>query len=224
MVNHTLTQEEVEEKLRKSGVAGRKQRHIQVQVLRRELEDARAAHEEGKINKLEAELRELGEDAAAPFRPSQEATVSAGVKSEQEKLAELNRKARKENVDNVRRAQRKDLQRNAEKRAAQAKAAKAAANGDTLTESSQLVDSQSDNIVTNGHGSQTLASLMRGDHDNDDPEPGKIDFRKYDAIWQFGTHSRRKGDRKSVFKRTLTRTEMIAALDIKVEIDEKDLL
>ena len=208
----------------KSGVASRKQRHIQVQVLRRELEDARAAHDESKISKLEAELRDLGEDMTASSRPSQDHTVPTGVKSEQERLAELNRKARKENVDNVRRAQRKDLQRNAERRAAQARAAKAAAtNGGVSIESSQIIGSQADSITTNGHSSQTLASLIRGDHDNDDPEPGKIDFRKYDAIWQFGTLSRRKGDRKSVFKRTLFRAEMIAAIDLDVEINELEL-
>lgn len=220
MVKHTLNQEEVDEKLRKSGIAERKQRQIQVTILRRELESARATHDENNISKLEKELGALGEDVTVSRRDSQRDVAQPEERNDQARLADLNRKARKENADNVRRAQLKDLQRNAERRKAQTRANKAAAlNGNDS--SSPADSSQVNGAEGSGHTSQTLASLLRGDHDNDELEPGAIDYRKYDAIWRFGTLSRKKGDRKSVFKRTYFRSEMIGALglDIDLKID-----
>lgn len=222
MVKHTLTQDEVDEKLRKSGIAERKQRQIQVTVLRRELETARATHDENNISKLEKELGILGEDVTVSRQESQRDVAQPRERNDQVRLAELNRKARKENADNVRRAQLKDLQRNAERRAAQARARKAVAlNGNDSPSPDK--STQINGTESSGHASQTLASLLRGDHDNDDPEPGKIDFRKYDAIWRLGTLSRKKGNRKSVFKRTYFRTEMIGALDLDIKTDGLDL-
>ena len=224
MVKHTMTQDEVEDKLRKSGVVERKQRQIQVTILRRELETARATHDENKIGKLEKELVALGEDVTVSRRDSQRDPAQPQERSDQVRLAELNRKARKENTDNVRRAQLKDLRRNAQRRKAQTLASKAAALNSGSSASPE--DSTKVNGAEGGgHTSQTLASLLRGDHDNDEPEPGKVDFRKYDAIWRLGTLSRKKGNRKSVFKRTYFRTEMIGALDldIDIKIDGMDL-
>ena len=151
MVNHTMTQEEVEEKLRKSGMANRKQKMIQVQVLRRELELARATHDLNKVNKLESELRELGEDVT---ESSQREVVNTGPKTEQERLAELNRKARKENVQNVKNGQQQEQKKAAERRRAAAKAAKAAAaNGESQPGASQV----------NGNGVKSSESLARGE-------------------------------------------------------------
>ena len=127
LLNHSWTEEEINEKLRRSGVLQSRFAHIEREDIARRRKVAADRGDESAIAKLDAELALLDGPKLAfgtklhkpvPENPKQEIT-------QQERLAELNRINRKKNVEEVRKAQRAE-------RKAQMLAAKAVERGEAV--------------------------------------------------------------------------------------------
>ena len=108
LLNHRFTDEEIQEKLKRSGVLQNRYSTLDRHAIARRRKDAEARGDEAAIAKLDSELAALeGPKLAfgtslrkAPAKPS----VLAG-ESQQERLAALNRANRKANSEDVRKAQ-----------------------------------------------------------------------------------------------------------------------
>lgn len=127
LLNHSWTEEEINQKLKRQGVLQSRFAHIEREDISRRRKIAVDRGDESAIAKLDAELAALDGPKlafgtklhkAAPEAPKQEM-------SQQERLAELNRINRKKNIEEVRKAQRAE-------RKAQILAAKAVERGEAV--------------------------------------------------------------------------------------------
>ena len=123
LINHNFTDQEIQEKLKRSGVLNTKFASLERSVLSNRRKEAVARKDEAAIAKIDAELAAL-EGPKLAFGTSlhkssaKASTAAPGGQTQQERLAELNRRNRKANVEEVRRAQ--QAERKAEALARQA--------------------------------------------------------------------------------------------------------
>ncbi|RFU30951.1 hypothetical protein B7463_g5387, partial [Scytalidium lignicola] len=129
LVNRSWTEAELQEKLTKSGALINKYIPIERNRLNNLIKEAKARGDEEKIKQLQEELEALDGPKLAYSTSMQGAKKNsvAGVLTQQERLAELNRQHRRENAEKVRQAQ------IAERRAAKLAEA-AAARGESVAE------------------------------------------------------------------------------------------
>lgn len=233
MINYQFTELELQEKLKRQGVLDQKQNNVERSLL--------------NVQKLEAErrgdreaARVISEKIAALSGPElafgtslhRPAPVKIG-KTEQERLAELNRANRKKNTEDVRRAQLAEQKAAAALRAAVERGEAVAdpfarvkirpkthfdANAMHVTPSNPALEATAneaadkkaaDEAAPSGKNgaapkkavSEKLERMLRGE---EPVEPGKLDFKQYDIMYQFGKLSRKKPKgRESIFKRKL---------------------
>lgn len=121
-MNRTWTEEELQEKLRKSGALLKKALPLERTRINDLIRKARAAGNLEKVEALQTELAALEGNKITTKKPS-----TTTVLSQQERLAELNRVNRRKNLEEVRQAQ------IAERRAVKRVEA-AIARGETVTE------------------------------------------------------------------------------------------
>ena len=106
LVNHRFTEEELQTKLKRSGILQQKQNAIERQtIMVRRLAAERDGDREA-VEKIDEELRALDGPKLAFGTSLYKAPAPAPQgKSQQERLAEINRANRKANTENVRKAQ-----------------------------------------------------------------------------------------------------------------------
>ncbi|KAH8820911.1 RNA polymerase II transcription elongation factor-like protein Rtf1p [Xylogone sp. PMI_703] len=107
LVNRSWTEEELQEKLKKSGALINKFIPIERNRLNNLIKEAKARGDEEKIKQLQEELDALDGPklAYSTSMQSQKKSSAAGTLTQQERLAELNRQHRRENAERVRQAQ-----------------------------------------------------------------------------------------------------------------------
>ncbi|KAK2809102.1 hypothetical protein FQN50_004156 [Emmonsiellopsis sp. PD_5] len=215
--NYHLTPEELDQKLRRQGIIGdsktQADRLIQLHKRRRE---ADAARDEAALAKLNAEIEQLT-GAKLAFGTSLVKPRPAG-QTQQERLAELNRRNQKLNAENVRRAEL------AERRRARLAAA-AVARGEAVADRFARVktrarthyDASGDRLVPKGNGSDVSRPIT--------PITGaNTPNAKAATASRTGTPSGLKNETKPhkgvpVIRHRPTDDENIAALDFEIDIE-----
>lgn len=106
LIKHEFTPEQINEKLRRSGVLDAKFASVQRSALQAQRKDAVARGDEAAIAKIDAELAALdGPKLAFGTSLTKPAKTANKGQTQQERLAELNRINRKANTADVRKAQ-----------------------------------------------------------------------------------------------------------------------
>ncbi|KAK2785222.1 hypothetical protein FQN52_008559 [Onygenales sp. PD_12] len=214
---HQLTPEELDQKLRRQGIKGDgKTQAYQLMQLNKRREEATAAGDEAAIAKLNAEIEEFT-GAKLAFGTSLVKPRPAG-QTQQERLAELNRRNQKLNAENVRRAEL------AERRRARLTAA-AVARGEAVADRFARVktrarthyDASGDRLVPKGNGSDVSRPIT--------PITGaNTPNAKAATASRTGTPSGLKNETKPhkgvpVIRHRPTDDENIAALDFEIDIE-----
>jgi RNA polymerase-associated protein RTF1 len=118
IIQHRLTDAEIQEKLRRSGVLERKKNAIERTQLQVERKDAEYRKDEAALARIDAALAALEGPRLAFGTSLYKAVEAPKGKSQQERLAEINKANRKANTRDVRKAQIAERKRNAELQAA----------------------------------------------------------------------------------------------------------
>ena len=172
LINHKWTEEEINEKLRRSGVTQSRFAHIEREDVLRRRKAAEDRGDESSIAKLDAELAALDGPKLAFGTKLHKPIPEAPRKelSQQDRLAELNRINRKKNIEEVRKAQRAE-------RKAQLLAAKAVERGEAVQDPFARV--------------QTRAKTHH-DVNKDTLAPPKLN-RALDDLFEAGSNASRAG-------------------------------
>ena len=113
LINHRFTEEEIQQKLNRSGALKTKFASLERTTLLSRRKEAEAHSDEKTIAKLDADLAALEGPKLAfgtsltksPAKPSSSSTTTTTSSSQQERLAALNRANRKANAEEIRKAQ-----------------------------------------------------------------------------------------------------------------------
>lgn len=157
LVNRSWTEEELQEKLKKSGALVSKFIPIERNRLNNLIKEAKARGDDEKVKQLQDELESLEETKLAFGSPAKKSS-SGKVQTQQERLAELNRLHRRENVERVRQAQ------IAERRAAKLAEAAAARGENVVEDHSRRVKTRAKfkHDVSEGFGAKKTDSERSG--------------------------------------------------------------
>ena len=172
LINHSWTEEEINEKLKRQGILQSRFAHIEREDIARRRKVALDRGDESAIAKLDAELAALDGPKLAFGTKLHKSTVEAPKQemSQQERLAELNRINRKKNIEEVRKAQRAE-------RKAQLLAAKAVERGEAVQDPFARVQTRAK--THHDVHKDTLASLKPG--------------RALDDLFEGGSNTSRAG-------------------------------
>lgn len=211
LINHQFTKEELNEKLRKQGASDNKMAIWKRLELDKALKDAVAAGDEEEAARIQAEIASSSGPKLA-FGTSLVKSRSE-LNSQQERLAEINRRNQKLNTENVRRAQ-------LEEQKAARKAAAAIARGETVvTDRFARVKTRAkvhhdvseskrpDSQKTDGQESPMPKSPANGNSDT--PNRGQTP----------GGSERLPVKGLGVIRHHKTDDEVIAALDLDIDIE-----
>ena len=105
LIHHRFTEADIQEKLRRSGVLAQKHSFLERAGLVARRREAEVRGDESAIMKIDADLAALEGPKLAFGTSLHKASPQKKEKTQQERLAELNRINRKQNIQDVRRAQ-----------------------------------------------------------------------------------------------------------------------
>lgn len=245
MCNYSFTAQELNEKLKAAGVEEEREKRREKIILIGKRNDAEREGNKDAMAVIDAQIRELEGPTKLAFGTSlYKAPPPKTKKSEGERLAEINRANRKANTENVRRAQIAERKAAAEHRAKvergeatvdpfarvkilpkmhfDVRAAAAGKAQGPMTEAEiarRMAEEKEREDAAERERNKIPEKLERMMSGEAEPEPGKIDFRKWDIMWQFGRLSRKKGGRESVYGRKLFDMEVIGSYDVGVKVD-----
>ena len=245
LINYSFTEQELNKKLADSGVLEAKQKAREKTLLLGKRSDAQREGNKELMQRLDEQIRELEGSTSLFYGTSlYKSTPQKTKKSEGERLAEINRAVRKANTENVRRAQIAERKAAAKHRARVERGEATAdpfarvkilpkthfdinanlgsAAKQKLTEeqiAKRMAEEKATEEVQQAKKAmpEALAKLMAGETE---AQPGKIDFSKYDIMYQFGRLSQKKPPgQQSIFKRKLFDQEILGTYDLGIHID-----
>ena len=245
MINYAFTADELNKKLVDSGVIEEREKNREKTLLMGKRNDAKREGNKDLMQKIDEQIRELEGPTTLAFGTSlYKAAPQKTKKTEGERLAEINRANRKANTENVRRAQIQERKAAAEHRARVERGEATAdpfarvkimpkthfdvnafAPGEARKHMSEaeiarrMAEEQAKEDAQNAKKAvpEALAKLMAGEAE---VQPGKIDFAKYDIMYQFGKLSqKKKPGQQSIFKRKLFDHEILGSYDLGINID-----
>lgn len=218
LINHQFTKEELEEKLRKQGTNDNKTIIYKKIQLDKRRQEALGTKNDELLAEVDAELQKL----AAPKLAFGTTLVKprSSEKTQQERLADLNRRNQKLNAENVRRAE-------LEERRARRKAEAAAARGEGTVDRFARVKTRARTHydVNNNRLTPKLAGESGSDASRPvTPGNGAATPNKADTPNRSATPSNIKNESKPrggipVIRHRPTDDENIAALDLDIDIE-----
>ncbi|PWY80156.1 RNA polymerase II transcription elongation factor Rtf1 [Aspergillus eucalypticola CBS 122712] len=206
LLNHKFTNEELNEKLRKQGSLDTKYKFFKRVDIEKQLKLAREAGDDAEMERLEAELASM---ATPKLAVGSNPKPRVDKPSEHERLAELNIRNQKLNIENVRRAQ-------IEERKASRKAAAAVARGEAAHNPFMRVRTQArTHYDVNGNGTPTENNASQENTASETPSKASTPASGTPAGSQKKTS---KSGVASIRHRNMD-DENIAALDLELDIE-----
>ena len=244
LINYTLSNQEINQRLIDSGVIEEREKKREKVILIGQRNNAERESDRELMQQLDHQIKELEGPIKLAFGTSMyKPVVQKTKKTEGERLAEINRANRKANTENVRRAQIAEAKAAAEHRARVERGEATAnpfarvkirpkthfdANAGPAAPKQPMTEAEiakriaeekekEDAELAKNAVPEALAKLMNGEAE---VQPGKIDFAKYDIMYQFGKLSqKKKPGQQSIFKRKLFDMEVLGTYDLGLKVD-----
>jgi RNA polymerase-associated protein RTF1 len=242
LVNRSFTEAELQEKLKRSGVLQQKANAVERQRLEVARQEAENMHNEAAVAEIQARLKAL-EPPKLAFGTSLQPHVDnkPREKSQQERLAELNRANRKANTRDIRKAQLAERKAHKMHREAMERGE---ATADPFARVKVMAKTYYDvNAPTNAEARKSPPQTPTSKATTPTPTPlssqqkavspaaaatvkkeGTFDYAQYDPMVALGKLAPgaavdENGERKSVFKRKMCDDEILANMDFGLDLD-----